>query len=89
MSELPSPPQRPPLDGPSPRQPGSWISLFLAAIFFMMCAMALTLLTLGYGGIILAVVAALFGIILFHYLVWGWWLSALIEREDSDHEQGK
>lgn len=55
------------------------------------CALAgLSLLTMGYVGVVIAVVMGLFLIVALHYLVWGWWLGQLIHedaQEKRKHER--
>jgi hypothetical protein len=88
MTDVPPLPPRPSLEDPPSPKRGSWLAMLLAAFFAMFCLVGISLLTFGYAAIIFAVVAALFGLIAFHYLVWGWWLAGVIEREEAEQESG-
>ena len=45
----------------------------------------LTFLSMGYGAIVIGVITAVFGLIGFHYIVWGWWLGRIL-REEAEAE---
>lgn len=86
MTDVSPLPPRPSLDKPSAPKKSSWLAIFLAALFGIFCLVGISLLTLGYAAIIFAVIAAVFGIITFHYLTWGWWLSSIIKREKIEQK---
>jgi len=65
---------------------GSWIAIVLMALICIAIYVVLTFLTLGVFGPVLIVGGILFGIVAFHYFVWGWWLGRVI-REASDEEE--
>ena len=43
---------------------------------------------MGYAAAILAVILAVFGIVGFHYFVWGWWLRELLMMENEEEGDG-
>lgn len=80
----------PPLKPPTPSRPpeGSWLSILLVLMLLGTTLAILSFLTLGamVGAIVLALMV-LPGVVLFHYLLWGWWLGKMIEQ-DADAEEG-
>lgn len=84
-----APPELPPRPDPAERPRGSWLALMLAASAMLALIVTLTFITLGYFGPVLVVGAVMGGIVLFHYVVWGWWLPHVLrqaaeeEAEDS------
>jgi membrane protein implicated in regulation of membrane protease activity len=78
---------RPP---PAPRA-SSWLSILLAGIVALFLLAGLFLLMLQLGGplaIATAVVLIPIGFVaLFHYVVWGWWLSGTIREEVEAEER--
>jgi hypothetical protein len=64
----------------------SWLSLLLAAGVGMMILFALVMLTGGYLGLVIVVGGGVFALAAFHYLVWGWWLSDKLYREEAEAE---
>lgn len=81
MDRLPQPPEKPP-------KTGSFLPLSLAGCLATLVSVALVFLTMGVVGQIAAVVAVLFAIIAFHYIVWGRWLGASI-RAEVEAEQAR
>jgi hypothetical protein len=79
MSVPPPPPARP---EPTPPPSGSWLSLTLAAAAGLAAVIGLGFLTLGYCLPALVVGVILFGVVAFHYFVWGWWLGKIIRDEE-------
>ncbi|HTU24934.1 MAG TPA: hypothetical protein VMF30_06030 [Pirellulales bacterium] len=72
---------------PEPKPPqGSWLSLLLAAGVGMMILVALVMLTGGYLALVVVVGGGVFAMAAFHYLVWGWWLSEKLYREEAEAE---
>ena len=70
----PSPP--PP---PGPRPTGG---PFLALLFSGLAALLVIVVSVVFSfGWFVPVIAAIFGLGLFHYLVWGWWLGNIIRDE--------
>ena len=45
---------------------------------------ALSFLSFGFAALIAGVGLVGFGIIAFHYLIWGWWLGNTLEREEQE-----
>jgi len=82
--EFPKPPHL--RDAQSENKLGSWIAIFLVAMLCVASYVVLTFLTLGVFGPVLIVGGILFGIVAFHYCVWGWWLGKVV-REASDDEE--
>ena len=71
---------------PAAKPPQSWLSLLLAAGVGMMILVALVMLTGGYLGLVIVVGGGVFALAAFHYLVWGWWLSDKLYREEAEAE---
>ena len=65
---------------------GSWLSLLLVAIGALVGLAVLIVLTLGQMIFVLVIVAGIFGLAAFHYVVWGWWLSRMIRDEEQADE---
>jgi hypothetical protein len=90
----PPPPDRDdlaPLRPPSPPRSSSSLSILLAGIVALFLLAGLCLLMLQLGGplaIATAVVLIPIGLVaLFHYVVWGWWLSGAIREEVESEER--
>lgn len=67
---------------PSEAQPRSSIwTLLLAAMLAVLASAVLFFLTIGVFGTALLVIACVFGLAALHYVVWGRWLGAMIERQ--------
>ena len=66
---------------------GSWVSLAIAAMAALMILTALVMLTGGYLGLVILVGGGVFAMAGFHYLVWGWWLSDSIRREQAEADE--
>lgn len=79
-------------DPPPERRRGSLFTIALAGVVFLallagffLVAIPLQPLALPAIGILL-----LFGLVgLFHYVVWGWWLSPMIHDEADDEERNE
>lgn len=72
----------PPPGKPSPTK--SFVPLMLAGILLTACLATLSLLTLGFAGVIVALALLLAAFIASQYLLWGWWLGKFIrEREEA------
>jgi hypothetical protein len=82
MAELPPRPAPPP-----PR--GSWLSIVLTGFVLMLAAIVLFVLSLGQLLPILVIGGLIFLATAFHYLVWGWWLGKMIQREAEEEEVTK
>ena len=83
---VPTPPEKPvltPSDGK--QQKGSWLSIFLVSIFSLAGLVMLSFMSFGFMALVCVVAAVVFGMIAFHYLVWGWWLGD-IRNEFADDE---
>ncbi len=63
----------------------SWLGIVFALICCMGVYGGLSFLTLGFFGPVLIVGGVAFGIALFHYFVWGWWLGKIL-REAADDD---
>ena len=73
-------------ESPEPKPKGSWVTLMIAAAAGMMILVALVMLTGGYLGLVILVGGGVFAMAAFHYLVWGWWLSDVIRRQEAEAE---
>ncbi len=80
------PPARPRKPPEKPPQTGSFLPILLAGCLASLVGVALLFLTMGIAGPIAAVGGIMIGVVAFHYLVWGRWLSAGI-RADVEAEQ--
>lgn len=76
---------RPPDETP-PRR-GNWLGIFLVGMVGFAIYLVLSFLTLNFMGPVLLVVGVLILIVLFHYVVWGWWLGRLIRQAEDDEEE--
>ena len=81
--------ERPPLEPPEPPpKSGSYLSIILAGLLAVAVFIGLFFLTLGAVGPILVIGVGVFALAAFHYVVWGWWLSKLIQQ-DAEEEEGR
>jgi len=71
----------------------AWISLLLAGVAGMAVVAGLFMLMLQFGGPLAIVAVLVFGlgglVALFHYVVWGWWLSGTIREEVEAEERDR
>jgi hypothetical protein len=82
----PERPIRPP--PPEEAKPAtSPLSILLALGVLALICIVLFFLTGGFFGLVLAIGGVAFGFAALHYLVWGWWLGALIRRDVEDEEE--
>ena len=72
---------------PEAKPPASWLTLLIAAGVGLMILTALVMLTGGYLGLVIVVGGGVFAMAAFHYLVWGWWLSDKLYREEAEAQQ--
>lgn len=79
----PSPPSSTP---PSKR---SLIPVLMAAMLLLACVAVLSLLTLGFAGVIVAIVICLALVIGLQYVLWGWWLTAYLQRREAAASSSK
>ncbi len=79
----PLPPPERPIE--QPKSGRSWIPIALLVLAGFVAYLALVFLTLGVFGPVLIIGGALLGIVMFHYVVWGWWLGKVI-RDASDED---
>lgn len=80
---LPTPPPKP----PPPGKPSSSIwPVLLVALVVLLGLIALVFLTLGIFGPVILIGLAVFGIAGMHYLVWGKWLSKMIQDAEAGSE---
>ena len=70
----------------TPPRPGSFIPLVLAFILAGLVIAALSVLTLGFVGMVVAIVFGMAAFIALQYLIWGWWLGQAI-RDDFEAEE--
>ena len=64
-----------------------WMLTFIIGFTLLAALVGLLTKLFGAGPIaVLIVVLVLFGIPLFHYIVWGWWLSRRL-REEGDADE--
>ena len=75
-------PERPALPPSSPLR--SCLGLFLGVSVGVACVIGLALLSMGYAAAILGVILAVFGIVAFHYSVWGWWLKEVLTVDEDE-----
>jgi uncharacterized membrane protein YphA (DoxX/SURF4 family) len=83
----PKPPIRPEFPEDSGRPPGAWLAILLTSGGVLLAVVALSFLTLGWFAPVLAVVAVVGGIVLFHWVVWGWWMQKLLEEAQAEDEE--
>lgn len=69
-----------------PPKTGSLLPLSLAGCLGAFLAIVLFFLTLGFAWMAAGIAAVLFGVVAFHYLVWGRWLSSTIRAEVEAEE---
>ncbi len=77
MPEKPAPPEKP---------RGSWLGIVLAGGLVSTAIVVLTFLTIGYFGPVIIIGAAMAGVVVFHYRVWGWWLQPVLKRAMEEEE---
>ncbi|MBW3598351.1 MAG: hypothetical protein KY475_13900 [Planctomycetes bacterium] len=82
---MPAPPPRPLPPEKIPRR-SSWLSIFLAMLLLLIVGLVLLVLSLGQLLPVLVIGGLIFLVTGFHYLVWGWWLGRMIEREAENEE---
>ena len=59
---------------------------------FLLCGAvlaALSMLTMGFVGLIVAVVFGMAAFIALQYLIWGWWLGDVIRQDDAAREEAE
>ena len=67
-----------------PRAGSSWFAIIFAACLGMGLIVGLMLLALVWSGAVV-VIAAVFGVGIFHYLFWGWWLSKTVRDDEAEN----
>jgi type VI protein secretion system component VasK len=65
---------------------GSWLAILLAGGVLFLVVVGLTFLTLGYFGPVIVVAGIMGGVVLFHYLVWGWWLEKILRQAKAEED---
>lgn len=84
---MPAPPmpERPMLPEPIPAGRGggvmSCLALFLAGLVLLIVLGVFTFLSMGFAAVVLAVFFAIFCVVGLQYMLCGWWLPQLIERD--------
>ena len=72
---------------PSSNRPRrSILSIALAFLMLVGVCLLLTVLTMGWFAPVIAIAGMIFLIVAVHYLVWGWWLGAAIQKEAESGE---
>jgi hypothetical protein len=84
MAELPTRPAAP--QKTERPQRGSWLALLLMFLLAGAVGVVLFVLSLGQLLPILVMGGLIFLVTAFHYVVWGWWLGKMIEREAREEE---
>jgi hypothetical protein len=79
--------ERPPAEADESPPRGSYLSLMLAGVLAVAVFLGLFFLTLGAVGPIVAIGVGVFALAAFHYVVWGWWLSRIIQREAEEENR--
>ncbi len=79
MSEIERP-KRPPATS---KQAASCLPIALAGTLLVMSLAVLFVLSIGLIGPVVVVACLMFAMVGFHYVVWGWWLGAMIQKEDE------
>ncbi len=80
-------PQRPSRAPEEPTRGGSWVAVLLTLVIALTAIVGLIFLTLGQFGLVVIVGGGIFAVALFHYVVWGWWLGAMIRQEHEEAEE--
>ena len=85
MANLPPRPERPNLPPPDekPRR-SNWLTILLA--FLMAIGGLVSLMVMPLVGYAPVIILAVFGFIALHYFTWGWWLSNVVRKEESEDE---
>jgi hypothetical protein len=78
-------PQRPPPPEQS-RPKSSPLSILLALGVLALACVVLFFLTGGFFGLVMVIAGVAFAFAALHYLVWGWWLGALIRRDAEEED---
>ena len=93
MTAKPQPPIRPAIPTPpeKPHEPGvpgrgSLLPIALVAALGLACLVTLSIMSGGFFALVVAVAMAIFTMIAFHYLLWGWWLGEAIRRKQAEEE---
>lgn len=76
-----------PATEPAPKRGSAWLSIPLAGGCGLFLFALLFLLTGGAAAAIAGAAIVVFAVAGFHYFVWGWWLSGLIERDVAEEEE--
>lgn len=79
----PLPPKPPP---PDEKPRGSWLAFMLAGGILFLLIVALTFLSMGYFALVIVIGGLMACVVLFHYLVWGWWLEPILRRAEAEEE---
>ena len=83
---MPKLPEKPPM--PPGRRAG-WTTVAAASGAMVIITLLLMLLP-GMIGIAIAIgMWMLLGLLVFHYLVWGWWLRKLIQTDESHEDSAR
>ena len=86
---LPAAPQRPLTATGSPSTPASrLVSLMIAVVGLSVLAAILLVCTIGNVAALL-IAGGVFAFGAVHYLIWGWWLSRVIQQQERDRGETK
>lgn len=70
----------------TPQKRGGWLGIFCVAAVSLVVYLVLAFLTLNLFGPVLLVGGVLVLVVLFHYVVWGWWLSRVIRQVEGEED---
>lgn len=82
---VPPRPERPPEPTADDRR--SWVPILLAMLVSLVILIVMFFLTGGFIVVVLFMAGLIAAVAGFHYFVWGWWLSRIIEREEHDDSE--
>lgn len=81
MVDVPPRPTKP----PAPTKPkASFVSIILAFFVALMCFIVAAFFSQGFAALFFMVILVVFGLIGFHYIVWGWWLGESIKHDAQE-----
>lgn len=81
---VPPPPKPPP---PPQEKSGTWLGFVLSLLLLGGVIAGLSFLSLGsFLGVVILALVVLPALVLFHYLLWGWWLGRLIQQQAEEEE---
>lgn len=75
---------KPPPPSKTPSSQYGCLSLLLAFLTLVGIFSLLVFLTTGFFAPVALIALVIFGIVAFHYCVWGWWLGRIIREEEKE-----